>query len=480
MKSLIKIFILTAGFYCTLFSQSINWEKQYGGETTIEGFDCLKTFDNNYVVVGYYGPDKNSFIMKMNAFGDTLWLKVFNLPINSEAIKVLETNDTGYLIVSNYSNYQLNIDNILVTKTNVNGDTIWNKTYTPGLKTFAQSVIKTSSNCFLINGFCVENDTMKSWLLELDSLGNRIWEKIIKRGSYSSIEDIIQIDPNYFLFIGYSEAISDSIISSVWISRINNLGEIVIEKLYQRFDNQYPQKIIKTNDANYLAIINKSNEPSNDDIWLVKFDENCDTIWTKDYPTNQRTVGLSIKENIDGSIFSVGYRHPPNNYSASDVLVTKYSSSGDIIWEQFYGNGSQESGKDMELLGSDKIFVLASRYNSSTWNHEVWVFELTDNTSSVVNEGTITDFYLYNNFPNPFNPSTKIQFELNKQSYFELIIFDVVGKIVKTWAGEKSAGLYTLVWDGRDDNNLEVASGIYFFQLKSANSIQTKKLVLVR
>lgn len=480
MKTLILTIILFIGFSISSESQQINWEKEFGGDTTMMGFDISKTFDNNYVVVGYYGPSKKSYILKMNSIGDTLWMKVINSPLNSEAIGVVETNDFGYLIVSNFSNYQLNIDNVLLTKTNMNGDTIWNKKYTAGLECFARSITKTNQNSFLITGFCFENDTAKSWLLSIDNLGNPIWEKTIRRGDNSRIDDAIQINTNYYLIIGeYSETFFDATVSSLWISKIDNSGDIVIERTYQRFPNQFPQKIIKTNDDKFLAIINKSNLPSEDDIWLMKLDEMCDTIWTKEYPTEHRTIGLSIKENNDGTLFSIGYQHPPNNYSASDVLLIKYSSNGEIIWQQLYGTGSQESGNEI-VLSDNKIVILANQYNSSNWNHNLWIFEVYDYTSSVGSTETEFNFNLYNNYPNPFNPSTTIQFEINQLSTFKLIIFDALGKVVKTWEGEKPMGLYSFQWDGKDINNLDVVSGVYFYQLIVHNLVQTKKLMLIR
>ena len=461
-------------------SQLFNWEKEYGGDTTMMGFDIIETFDNNYVVVGYYGPSKKSYILKMNSIGDTLWMKVFNTPLNSEAIGVVETEDYGYLIVSNFFNYQLNIDNVLLTKTNMNGDTIWNRTYTADLECFARNVTKTNLNSFLITGFCIENDTAKSWLLSIDSLGNRIWEKTFKRGVNSRIDDAIQIIPNYYLFIGeYSETFFESTVSSLWVAKIDNFGNILIEKTYQRFPNQFPQKIINTSDGKFIAITNKANLPSEDDIWLIKLDEMCDTIWTKEFPTEHRTIGLSIKENTDGTLFSIGYQHPPNSYSARDVLLIKYSSNGEILWQQLYGTGFQESGNEI-VLSNNKIVILANRYNSSTWNHNLWIFEVYDNTSSVSSVKSEFNFHLYNNYPNPFNPSTVIQFELNQFSNFKLIIFDALGKVVKTWEGEKPEGLYSFQWDGKDKNQLDIVSGVYFYQLIVSNSIQTKKLMLIR
>jgi hypothetical protein len=81
---------------------------------------------------------------------------------------------------------------------------------------------------------------------------------------------------------------------------------------------------------------------------------------------------------------------------------------------------------------------------------------------------------LYQNYPNPFNPITTIRFDLPKSSFVTLKIFDVLGREVTTLINEKkSAGEYTVKW-----NSKGLPSGMYLYQLKAGNFIETKKLVL--
>lgn len=93
----------------------------------------------------------------------------------------------------------------------------------------------------------------------------------------------------------------------------------------------------------------------------------------------------------------------------------------------------------------------------------------------------INDFTLYQNFPNPFNPSTTIRFELVRTSKIALEIFDVLGKKINTIAaGAFPKGRYNRTWDGRDETGREVASGVYIYRLKAENQIISKKMLLLR
>jgi len=87
-----------------------------------------------------------------------------------------------------------------------------------------------------------------------------------------------------------------------------------------------------------------------------------------------------------------------------------------------------------------------------------------------------TEFLLYKNYPNPFNPSTTIQFALPKRTFVRLIIFNVLGEQVETLVEtEMEAGIHNVIW-----NAAKYASGIYFYRLEANQFIQTRKLVLLK
>jgi hypothetical protein len=96
-------------------------------------------------------------------------------------------------------------------------------------------------------------------------------------------------------------------------------------------------------------------------------------------------------------------------------------------------------------------------------------------------------FELSQNYPNPFNPTTTIKYSLSSVGDgaetlpTTLRIYNVLGEVVRTLVDEpKSPGVYHEVWDGKDDQGKEVASGIYFYRLKAGKFSETKKMVLLK
>jgi hypothetical protein len=96
-------------------------------------------------------------------------------------------------------------------------------------------------------------------------------------------------------------------------------------------------------------------------------------------------------------------------------------------------------------------------------------------------EDLASKFVLQQNFPNPFNPQTTIKYYLPKSSKVVLNIYNIMGQRVKTLVdGFQSVGYQSVTWDGTDKNGREVASGIYFYRVKTDYSQETKKMILLK
>jgi len=90
-------------------------------------------------------------------------------------------------------------------------------------------------------------------------------------------------------------------------------------------------------------------------------------------------------------------------------------------------------------------------------------------------------FALQNNYPNPFNPSTTIKYQLPNAVDVRLEIYNVVGQVVRTLIGEQqSAGRYEYQWDATNNNGQSLSSGIYFYRLQAGEFQEVKKMLLMK
>ncbi len=94
-----------------------------------------------------------------------------------------------------------------------------------------------------------------------------------------------------------------------------------------------------------------------------------------------------------------------------------------------------------------------------------------------------SEFLVLENYPNPFNPATKIHYSIpaGSEGNYRILIYDICGNFIKTLENRHyTAGKYSTVWDGKNEKNAAVASGVYFLRLSGSGKTITKKLMLLQ
>jgi hypothetical protein len=84
------------------------------------------------------------------------------------------------------------------------------------------------------------------------------------------------------------------------------------------------------------------------------------------------------------------------------------------------------------------------------------------------------------NYPNPFNPSTTISYKIQSACFATLKVYDVLGKEIAILVNEeKPAGIYDIVWNGKNNSGIKLTSGVYFYRLTAGSFVQTRKMILL-
>ena len=111
-------------------------------------------------------------------------------------------------------------------------------------------------------------------------------------------------------------------------------------------------------------------------------------------------------------------------------------------------------------------------------------FTPTSVSSTVSNEGEVnlpTEFALYENYPNPFNPVTTIRFDVPEISDVSVTVFNVLGKEINSYnLNTMSPGTHQIKWRGIDNTGKPVSSGVYFYTIKAGDFFSTKKMMLLK
>jgi len=101
--------------------------------------------------------------------------------------------------------------------------------------------------------------------------------------------------------------------------------------------------------------------------------------------------------------------------------------------------------------------------------------------NGIIELGNPDEFRLYQNYPNPFSNQTTIKYDIAEATSVKIYIYNTVGQLVKTIdQGENSIGTHTVDWDGKNDDDETLSSGVYFYQLHTKDFNKTMKMLLVK
>ncbi len=489
MKIKFTVFLtLIAAFYMLFAEELVKWSRTYkggdlGGNTS---FSVIETTDGNYVVAGYkmelapYSTDwwlKHSWILKLDAYGDTLWTKLFstNLYVNGVAGGVIETLEGDFIISGNENGaYFLKLD--------ADGNYLWHKRYESlggvgrikqaiddgyiALTSHPTGLMKVDRNCDSLWFFEANVDTMNNcyyndleianngyivvgrysyfntpvifgwpWAVKYDTNGNEVWNKLYDE--LHGFRNICSSDSSNFIIAGSSEKES-------YFSKIDNDGNVIWEKRYvadhgigSEYESSTINSIIGTIDDNYLAVGENDIETSeyglNTGMFIVKLNTDGDTLWTKTHTkldTNEANGFIytlpgwakSVKQTIDGGYIIAGE-------DLMDVWVMKVD----------------EEGNCTGIINNEQL--------------------------------TINNYELAQNYPNPFNNFTTIEYALDNISDVKISVFNSQGQKVSELINNKMGkGRYSVMF-----NASRLNSGVYYYQLEvDGVKVKNKKMIYLK
>jgi len=164
---------------------------------------------------------------------------------------------------------------------------------------------------------------------------------------------------------------------------------------------------------------------------------------------------LSVSFADENNGWTVGYDGVIGHTSdGGDHWTAQSSGTSDILWDVYIVNPNAGW-----IVGDNGLIL---KYTTTVSVNE--------------DESALDEFILNNNYPNPFNPITNIQFRISNFEFVSLKVYDVLGNLVATLVNEeKPVGVYEVEFDAT-----KLTSGIYFYQLKSGSFIKTKKMIFIK
>lgn len=328
-------------------ASSQNYLLSYLGDSTnIDiGSRTIETFDGNIVISGittWSSLGYDGMLLKLNLAGDTLWTKTFgDTSINNQITGgyVTQLSDSGFLLVYSLTT-QSCADIILLFRLDDSGDTLWTKSYGFGHNEADEitSIIETPDNGFIAVGLSDHgnNNTtdMRGLVMKLDMNGDTIWTKTYKNFDNTYFEDIQQTPESDYIICGTSSDADstngfyinllkiDGTGNTIWIKYFGLPGFSSARKLEISYDGYLitGETVINNNFRNYIL----KTDSSGNSIWCKKY-EFAPYIGVNSKLTKCSSGGYYFSENICDSTF------------VWNSLLLKINDDGIPIWNGLYG-----------------------------------------------------------------------------------------------------------------------------------------------
>lgn len=211
--------------------EKLKWDITFGGSNDDYLHIFLQTDDGGYVVAGEtssYGVGKaDIWIIKIDNKGNKLWDKTFGGIDDDWINSLLQTDDGGYLIVGKTFSFGAGSGDGWIIKLDSEGNKLWDRTFGGSNDDSLYLLVQTSDGGYAIAGYTFSYGMGKAdfWLIKLDNMGNKLWDRTYGGSGDDSVRSLIQIEGGGYVLAGITFSFGAGE-GDFWIIKLNEKGNL--------------------------------------------------------------------------------------------------------------------------------------------------------------------------------------------------------------------------------------------------------------
>jgi hypothetical protein len=360
------------------------WTRTYGGVNDDFGFSVYPTSDSGYIMTGktmpVFGRFWDMYLLKTDALGDTLWFKTYGSDYDDLGVSVQQTADGGYIVAGSTQPFGLGYVKIYLVKTDAAGETLWTKTLGETENDAAYAVQQTSDNGYIITGYAF------SWvtggpdviLVKTNSQGDVLWTKTYGGPSGDMGYSVQQTADGGYVVAGFK---GEARAHDVYILKTDSIGDTLWTRNYGGRQDDVGSSIQQTSDGGYIVVGHTMSRSVDQkpDVYLIKIDSKGDSLWTKTYGGIYHDVGYVVRQLSDDGYIIVGYtgqEFVPGRRLDFDVYIIRTDANGDVLWTKTYGGPEMDIGVDIRTTVDDGYVVVGQTNSFGAGATDVYLLKL--------------------------------------------------------------------------------------------------------
>ncbi|MEO5569604.1 MAG: T9SS type A sorting domain-containing protein [Bacteroidia bacterium] len=363
MKKIFNLcFLMVAAGNC--FSQQITFQKTYGGTGYDRGFSVQQTTDGGYIIAGSIdssGFDTDVYLVRTDANGDLIWTKTFGGTDTDIGNSVQQTTDGGFIIGGTTYSFGAGYADFYLIKTNVNGSLIWSRTFGGGDDEYGNFVQQTSDGGFIMTGltqsFGVNN--FSTYLIKTDVNGDSLWTRTFSGTGVQAGFCVRQTTDGGYIVTGESQN-PVLIYYDVYLAKTDGNGDLLWTKIFGGNTNDAGYSVQQTTDGGYIIAGYTSNFGAGIyNVYLIRTDANGDSLWTKTFGGAVDDQAYSVRQTMDGGFIITGHTSSFGG-GPSSVYLIKTDTNGNCLWSRTFGGPGADYGSSVEQT-ADGGYIIAGQ-----------------------------------------------------------------------------------------------------------------------
>lgn len=320
------------------------------------------------------------------------WQKNYGGSEEDEVYAIVNTTDGGYLIgLSTGSNDGIinvptQLDDIVLLKTNAQGDEEWQKKFGGSEYESVHSIINTNDGGYILAGSTSSNDGDVTfqfglgdvWIIKIDSLGNLLWQKTYGGSKSEVAHEIVQTSDGGYIFVGFTSSDNGDVtanngLNDYWIVKIDLNGSIEWQKTFGGSSYDIAYSVIELN-GNFI-VVGKTGSSDGDistnlglsDFWVLKISSDGTLISERTFGGTSDDEARQIIPTSDGGYIIAGSIYNEdftNNHGAYEYHLVKIDTNDVIEWEASFGGNAEDISYDIVQTIDNGYIVCGSSYSN--------------------------------------------------------------------------------------------------------------------